>query len=173
MDLHLRSLLCHHSLYSFIPQLQNLVLLGLDHDHLHCLVPHCCIPPPWPGTIHISHSTKYPKHMILKLVNDFIYLFIYLLMGRWKEWNTQVHPSWCYTSQGLQTFSTHSGDMLWLCKTLPLTYQMVHVFIIGLINQKRAAPLSPFENDCTVSLFFVFSFSWFDLGHPIWWPIFV
>lgn len=64
MDLHIRSLLCHHCLYSFVSQLQNLVFSGTPHDHLHCLVPHHCLSSPWPGIT--SHFPNFFSCLILK-----------------------------------------------------------------------------------------------------------
>lgn len=51
MDVHIRSLLCHHCVHTLVPQLQNLVLSWTWNDHLHCLVFDHCSSCSWPGNI--------------------------------------------------------------------------------------------------------------------------
>jgi hypothetical protein len=45
----------------------------------------------------------------------------------------RVRPSWCYISQGPQTFSTHLGDMLLLCKTSSDTVISVFMLFTNLL----------------------------------------
>lgn len=51
MDLHIWSLLCHHSVHTLIPQLQNMVISWSRNDYLHCLVHDHCSHYSWPGDL--------------------------------------------------------------------------------------------------------------------------
>lgn len=69
--------------------------------------------------IYVSDSGVFTRPFLLEHINRswLSFWFIYGLIGRWKGLSIQDQQRWCYTSQGLQTFSIHSGDMLLLCKT--------------------------------------------------------
>lgn len=51
LDVHIRSLLCHHGVHSVVSQLQNMVVSWSADDLLHCLVLDHCSNCSWPGNI--------------------------------------------------------------------------------------------------------------------------
>ena len=108
MDVYLWSLLCHHSVHSFFPQLPDLVFSWPRDDHLYCLVHGYSSSCPWPGIIYkyerSSLSKISPMFRILKPLlwsffwNNFFFLFtfafLFLFFGFgiiikvkvWSEW---------------------------------------------------------------------------------------
>ena len=126
MDLYLWSMLCHHCIYPFLPQLQNLVLSWPPHDHLHCLVPHSCLSPSRPGNNNLDLQIN--NHIYYSYCDLWIIMFLsgyynnmrswcyYIWLCRWKELSIRARPNWFYILRGPQTFSTHLGDMPLLCK---------------------------------------------------------
>lgn len=76
MDLHLRSLLCHNCLHSFIPQLQALVFSWSWYDHLHCLVFDHCSPGSRPGILHFFFLGFSLLTIILHWINESLSFYL-------------------------------------------------------------------------------------------------